>query len=177
MDDGLATRLVEERRTQGRPRVLYRASAAAWRVPPADFRQLAEALLAHFIEGARDPNQAAVSAGRSWADQLIAERAADPEPTADGWTEATELLRSAGFESDVEDTDQGPQLRVWYCPFLESVHSRDSSVCAMHRGLLEGVLAGTESGLVLRELNPLVTATTCLATFWQIAAPTPVQDP
>lgn len=171
VEDGLATRLVEDRRTQGRPRVLYRASAAAWRIPPADFRQLAEALLAHFVEGAPDPSQAALSAGRSWADQLISDRAEGPEPSTAGWAAATELLRSAGFESDVEETDQGPRLRVWHCPYLESVHSRDSSVCGMHRGLLDGVLAATEPGLVVNELEPLVTPTTCLATFRHPAEP------
>jgi predicted ArsR family transcriptional regulator len=52
---------------------------------------------------------------------------------------------------------------VSHCPFLEVAEEHEDVVCAMHLGLMRGVLERREAPLGVRDLEPLVAPGLCLA--------------
>jgi len=67
----------------------------------------------------------------------------------------------AGFEPRFRR--QGAEVEVTFrrCPFRELVDDHRDVVCALHRGLLEGMLGGLRPALDLRELKPFAERGVC----------------
>jgi predicted ArsR family transcriptional regulator len=77
--------------------------------------------------------------GRRAADEL--RRAA---PSGDLLADITAAMARQGFEPEVQATGRGADVVLHTCPFESSALTDRSTVCAIHLGLAEGLLAGTE---------------------------------
>jgi len=169
--DGLAVRAVQEPTGPGRPRVRFSASAPASAGDRRSYPLLAE-MLAGFV-AARVPEAptASIEAGREWGRYLT-----EPPPPFQqvAETEAldtvVERLGGVGFESHVEGHDEDLRLEISHCPFLEVAGRHQSVVCAMHLGLIRGVLEQTRAPLEAPSLDPLVEPSRCVAHFRRVPA-------
>jgi len=162
---GLVTRAPEERRTRGRPRIIYRAVPAPepLHVPgtPADDvdaqarEELLRLLLAGFGHGSPADTERARSLGHDASlhpSTLLGSPASGPrvdddlshaDGTRDDGRAQLRLLEdhlvATGF-----DPAPGPDastLETHGCPFFDLAREHPEVVCRLHEGLLEGVLA------------------------------------
>lgn len=123
---------------RGRPAWLYEATDTDPDV--AEYAGLAAALAASIARTSPDPEQVAAAAGEEWGHQLARGRGAvpsSPEQARDG---LVALLTDLGFDPEVE-RDAPSQVRLTRCPLLEAAHREPEVVCAVHLGLVRGVLA------------------------------------
>lgn len=164
--DGLASRTVERRTSPGRPRVLYTACPG-----PDDernYRLLADVLAGHVATSGGPQVGAqvgAVAAGRGWG-EAVAKQAAEDSSQGRPADRAIETLRralvEAGFRPDVSAREGGFSIALRHCPFREVALAHPDVVCAVHLGLMQGVLA--ESGAPLEaSLEPFAGPRLCLA--------------
>jgi predicted ArsR family transcriptional regulator len=118
----------------GRPAKLYRRPDHGFvsRVPPRDYRLLAE-ILVEAAEG-RPLEDVARAKGR----QLAPKR-----PDAD----VLEVLRSGGYEPFADDDGV---LRLRNCPFDSIAAEHPDLVCGLNLALVEGLLEGAEAHLEVR---------------------------
>jgi predicted ArsR family transcriptional regulator len=73
-----------------------------------------------------------------------------------------EALAEAGFDPRFRRRDaRTVEISMRDCPFRELLDEHRELVCAVHRGLLEGILAASRPPLTLTSLDPLVERTTC----------------
>lgn len=147
----------------GRPRVLYAARGAGR--GPRRYEALA-GVLAGFLAGRLDdPAAESEAAGREWG-RFLAPRPAPFSRTDE--EEALELLERSmddvGFDSRVVPTPgDGVRVEIHHCPFLEVARDRQEVVCALHLGLMRGLLEGSGGPLVAESLEPLVEPGLCRA--------------
>lgn len=119
---------------RGRPRVSYRPARVA-----DSYRDLSQVL----VGGIADPSTA-LRIGRIHGDRL------DPEPAGPAETIRREAERM-GFAPSVKTRDDGTtEIVLHSCPIAGVATGNEKVVCAVHRGIAEGVLA-REGGLELRE--------------------------
>ena len=153
----------------GRPAWRYRAAAAD--PAPAPYRILAAALLEHLATtGGGIP--AAVQAGQTWGRRLAGTVAASEGPVETAVAVLTEL----GFDprrqpADAVGADGAEsvsaagevEVHLHACPFLELVGRQPDVMCALHAGLIRGVLheAGAPDGQAV--LEPFAAPTACVA--------------
>ena len=162
VEAGLAERTTEGRATPGRPKVLYA-------VPPGDvaeedsYRVLAEILTGALEHAASTPAAAAgAQRGRALAAEQVgpvrarmtATRAADV---------VVEGLGRLGFESSAASTRVGRRIDIVPCPYLDLARSRPDVVCAVHRGLMQGVLDQLGAPLEVDRLEPFAEPGRCVA--------------
>ncbi|MDQ7908303.1 helix-turn-helix domain-containing protein [Phytohabitans sp. ZYX-F-186] len=144
--------------TPGRPAWRYRAAAAE--PAPAPYRTLAAALLAH-LATAGGGRPAAVAAGRAWGNQLAAGEAGAAGPVET----AVAVLDRLGFDPRREPgTAEGEvEVHLRTCPFLELVGQQPDVMCALHAGMISGVLrrAGAPDGEAV--LEPFAAPNACVA--------------
>lgn len=169
---GLVVREREDRSAPGRPKVHYVPASDAPLAGDRNYRLLAEILTAHLSATAADPEAAAADAGRTFGRLAARERSGATAAGAGSRTEATgavvDTLDAMGFDSSVTPEPAGVRLDVHRCPFLELAHAPAeagglSVVCAVHRGLMEGLLDETGSQLRVASLEPLVAPGHCIA--------------
>jgi predicted ArsR family transcriptional regulator len=147
LDQLVGSGLVTTRRAPvvgpGRPRLLYRAVAAEGVEGAAAYRLLA-GLLAAELARSGDPT-AAVAAGRAWADRLDLV----PVPLTVGTHESAtstaighvmDLLDEGGFAPELEQGLDRHRIALHRCPFLDLAVECPEVVCAVHLGLVRGVL-------------------------------------
>jgi predicted ArsR family transcriptional regulator len=162
--EGLVTRASEERRTPGRPKVIYAAAGAAPAVSHRSYRLLAEILTSYLSDRLPDPAGSAEEAGEAWGRLL----AAPAEPTDDGSVTSAlqtmiEGMERVGFESHaVEEADE-VRVEVSHCPFLEVAEGHSDVVCSVHLGLMRGMLGQQSAPLRAERLEPLVEPSRCIA--------------
>lgn len=172
----------------GRPAWRYRAAAAE--PAPAPYRALAAALLDH-LATTGGGTAGAVTAGEAWGRRLATPAApADPTSSADPVTAVVGVLRQLGFDprpapaadpAPTGDRDAAPQtpaagsgrtagpesgeveVHLHTCPFLELVGQQPDVMCALHAGMIRGVLhaAGATDGQAV--LEPFAAPTACVA--------------
>lgn len=182
-ESGLASRQREDRVVPGRPKVRYLSASDA---PPAgrrSYRLLAEILAAHLDATATDPERPAIEAGERFgrlaARSSLDNRPETPEtPEIPGVREArledatrvvVETLSAMGFPSVATTEPTGIRLDIGQCPFLELAEARRPGpghlgvVCAVHRGLMQGLLDESDSALRVGSLEPLVAPDHCIA--------------
>lgn len=155
----LVHRASDHRGRMGRPRQLYVASAAPRAT--AGHRQLATVLAGAL---SADPDVAlthADRAGRQWAydEALTSEHLS--------WAEAndalTEVFQRLGFAPRMVESDGGWLLEMAGCPFRELALAYPQVVCAVHRGLLHGLLERLGSPVAEQaELLPFVEPELCI---------------
>ena len=161
--DGLASRASEERRTPGRPKVIYAAASAAPDVSHRSYRLLAEILTSYMSDQLPDPARSAEEAGEAWGRHLSAPATGEVGSEASALRAMTEAMDRVGFESHtVEEADE-VRVEVSHCPFLEVAEHHNDVVCSVHLGLMRGVLGQYSAPLHADRLEPLVEPSRCIA--------------
>lgn len=166
VDAGLAERETESRDQPGRPRVVYRAV-------PTDpdpgagtrsYRLLAEILTGVTAHATPNPSVVASEAGRTWGRYLTERPAPFQRITRDeAIGRLTGVLTDIGFNPVVGPVGTQPQILLRHCPFREiAEHSREV-VCAVHLGLMQGVLTELRAPVTVDRLDPFVEPRLCRA--------------
>ena len=88
---------------------------------------------------ARALDPAAVRGGRAWGEQLRSQLGA----VEDGRERVLLALAHTGFAPQAD----GDRVTLHACPILEAARSHPAVVCAVHLGLIEGVLGAEGAGL------------------------------
>lgn len=141
---GLVERTLAPADGPGRPPQVFRAVPGALEqfAGPGPHEHLANLLLEIIVSG-REPQETGQRVG--------AELAAD-DPTADPVARLMQLTRAVGFDPETpQRIGSGLEIVLRRCPFAPSVRRAQSVVCALHRGVVDGVLSGA-SDWGLREL-------------------------
>ena len=161
---GLVRSRAAARRTPGRPRVVYELDPGAARAERDEYRLLAT-VLAEIAARTADGAAASEEAGRVWGRRLV--RRPEPAPTIgeeDAIARVGEVLAEQGFEPTVEER----RIEMHRCPFHELAETSSEIVCAVHRGLISGALAGLGQQLAVGELEIFPRPDVCIA---HLAAP------
>lgn len=148
---GLAQRRPDSTGRRGRPRMLF--SPAAGTRGDRSREQLIAVLVAALARDADAPAES-LRAGRRWADALSARM---PEAGTDAGARLVEELDALGFAP--ERVPDG--IRLSACPFREAAQAHPEVVCAVHRGLVERLVAAAEPHRPV-QLLPFVEPDVCL---------------
>lgn len=159
--DGLAERTTEPRETPGRPRILYTSEGPS--PGPRSYELLAE-MLTGLVSSMDQAGPATVELGKAWGRHLV-ERAAPSErvDAQEAVVRLNRVLDAVGFRSEVRDTDEGLEVRLHHCPFLEVASKHTDTVCAIHLGLMQGALDELGAPVRATSLEPFVTPQLCVA--------------
>ncbi|MFB8227713.1 helix-turn-helix transcriptional regulator [Cellulosimicrobium sp. NPDC055967] len=181
-DAGFVRSAPEVRTTRGRPRILYEAIAGE--DPPRDdgaARRLGESLVRAALTRAvlghddapQDPAHApapgsgddlagtARAAGRRLADVLRSSGREAPAPTPENQLAALDdHLHQLGLDPELEE--ERLRFHLYRCPFLALAADREDVVCAVHLGLVQGVLAGVGGPVRAEALLPFVEPHHCV---------------
>jgi predicted ArsR family transcriptional regulator len=164
VDAGLATREPQPRETPGRPSVAYRATD--WDRPMGQrrYRLLAEMLTSMIAGMVPQPQAAATEAGREWGRYLTEQPPPYRGPAAEqAVAKLASALEELGFAPEVVAESQGYRLRLRQCPFREVAQQHQDVVCAMHLGLLQGVLEQIRAPVTADDLQPFAEPGVCVA--------------
>ncbi|WP_225753605.1 metalloregulator ArsR/SmtB family transcription factor [Actinotalea sp. Marseille-Q4924] len=146
---GFADRAPEIRRTRGRPRMLYRSTAAD--ASTELDQRVRDQLMKALLSGYPHPDDARVraeQAGEAWAAHYPCDTAGRDEGTrASQLTALHDHFRALGFEP-APGTD-GLTLRLLHCPFADLRDENGDVVCRVHLGLTRGMLARHEGPLTV----------------------------
>lgn len=168
---GLVDRAPAAERAVGRPRVVYRPVASG-----ADaYRLLAEALVRELAEEGAAGRARAERVGLAWAasrpagSELVAELAQagfDPRPGNPGDDPSGDPHGASGA-SGAAGVITRVEMRA--CPYLDLARQHPDVVCAVHKGLIEGLVAGERPGPVRREVElvPFATDECCVVHITQ----------
>jgi predicted ArsR family transcriptional regulator len=130
---GSASRIASRSGGRGRPAWAYLA-----REP--EYAALAMALASGLDSGVgRTLDPAAVRGGRAWGERLRDQLGA----VEDGRERVLLALAHTGFAPEAS----GDRIALNACPILEAARSHPAVVCAVHLGLVEGVLGADGAGL------------------------------
>jgi predicted ArsR family transcriptional regulator len=73
-----------------------------------------------------------------------------------------EAMAEAGFEPRFRRQGaKAVEVTLRSCPFRDLVDEHRELVCALHRGLVEGMLGGLKPPLALKEFKPFVERGVC----------------
>jgi predicted ArsR family transcriptional regulator len=178
VEAGLATREAQARGAAGRPSMAYRA-AGPGPAGPRRYRLLAEMLTSLIAGLMAEPGEAAAAAGREWGAYLT-----EPPPpyqrigASESLARLTAILAELGFapqltaEGEPQLAAEGePQvaalgdryrLSLRECPFKEVALQHQDVVCALHLGLMRGVLAQLRSAVTADRLEPFAEPGLCV---------------
>ncbi len=175
---GLARRVVEDRETPGRPRVLYEPTGSAADVlssarphgSEASYRELARMLALQLAETA-GVHDAAIRAGRRWAaaldEQPLPARRLSAVAAADV---LAAVLGRLGF---VPETDlPGSRILLHRCPFADVARDHRAVVCGIHLGMLKATMERLDAPLDVAGLDPFVADDPILCVVWLATRPT-----
>jgi predicted ArsR family transcriptional regulator len=165
----VATGLVRRSRAtvtgRGRPAWLYES----WEgdADQAEYAGLAAALSRAVAESAAEPTAAAEAQGRVWGhDMVVARRGRDGSSDPAAVVVAT--LDDLRFAPRVEP-ESPTVVRLERCPLLESAHRFPDVVCAVHLGMVRGVLERLGESTEGTDLHPFAEPGACLLVLPQLA--------
>jgi predicted ArsR family transcriptional regulator len=164
VDAGLAAREPQPRETPGRPSMAYRATERDGPMGQRRYRLLAEMLTSMIAGMVPQPQAAATEAGREWGRYLTEQ----PPPyrglaAEEAVTKLASALEEIGFAPEVVAEGAGYRIRLRQCPFREVAEQHQDVVCAMHLGLLQGVLEKSRAPVNADSLEPFAEAGGCVA--------------
>ncbi|MGH3192007.1 MAG: helix-turn-helix transcriptional regulator [Streptosporangiaceae bacterium] len=172
VDAGLATREPQPRETPGRPSMAYRAAESDGPTGQRRYRLLAEMLTSMIAGVMPEPREAAAEAGREWGRYLTEQP--PPYQRLDAG-QAIEKLDSAlaeiGFAPEAVAEGGGYRLHLHQCPFREVAERHQDVVCALHLGLMQGVLEQLRAPVSAERLVPFAEPSVCIAELTTGAAP------
>lgn len=159
---GLVDRELRKSASVGRPQTMYFA------VEPdpdegRDTRLLAE-ILSGLLRGKRAQERAEELA-REWGGYLVAQGGPKPGvqlPSRRNLAVLQEAMATAGFDPRFRRRGaKRVEITLRDCPSRELLEDHRDLVCAIHRGLLRGMLEGLKPAMRLAEFAPLAERTTC----------------
>lgn len=161
---GLVTSETQPPQGRGRPRVAYRATAAAGEEGGRRYRLLAEiltALVARFVPEAGGQLE---EIGEAWGHYLVD----SPTPFAslsdeEAITRLVGFLDEIGFQPRLDQTARGRRILMRPCPFLELARAHQEVICPIHLGLIRGALAELGARTRATKLEPFVRPDLCVA--------------
>lgn len=160
--DGLVGRHLEGRTAPGRPRVTFTAvdTSSGQRSYPL----LAKILASLMADALPDAAQTATEAGRAWGHYLTERptpytRISEQEAVA----ALVRILDTMGFAPEPAAGGDSTQIHLRNCPFLEVAEVNGQVVCAIHLGIMQGVLAELGSPVTADRLEPFVEPSLCIA--------------
>jgi predicted ArsR family transcriptional regulator len=161
---GLAERTVEDRTRPGRPRALYTARPDSPRAGHRSYRILADILASYMAAQVPEPTTAGLQAGQVWGRYL----AVRPPPfrRLDAVAATEQLIRTLddiGFAPEAVTVEGKQQILLRHCPFLEIAAQHRDVVCAVHLGLMQGLLAELDAPVDTERIDRLVEPTLCIA--------------
>ena len=153
---GLVSAAASKGSSVGRPHTLYAALELEDR-EGRDHRLLAD-ILAALVSGARARERAA-SIARDWGEYLVGRSVPKPgarKRAGPNLAQLQEALAEAGFDPRFRRrSSRTVEISLRDCPFRDMLDDHRDLVCGIHRGLLEGMLAGSRPPLRLTEFEPL----------------------
>ncbi len=152
---------------KGRPRALYQATAEGVRTGERNYLLLSEVLLESLAETAPDPAEAALEAGRTWgglvASAVTSDSSAARPPSRAADQLIVEAAEEMGFDPQAHPARHPTVVLLRNCPFREAVDQHAEIVCALHRGLIDGVVAACEDPPALQtRLEPFAQPGCCI---------------
>lgn len=130
--DGYVQRTRSASTGRGRPAWLWRAVAQDEVAP---YAHLAGVLAATLARTVADPPAEARRAGREWGARLAAQAAG--RDAADPRAAVVAVMDAQGFAPH----DTGDAVLLHRCPMIEAAAQHPDIVCAVHLGMVDGVLA------------------------------------
>ncbi len=144
----------------GRPQVLYSAIDREER-EGRDYRLFAD-ILAGLMTTGRQRERAAALA-RDWGAYLVGRAVPKPgtrRPAGPNLAVLQEALAEAGFEPRFRRRSANTvEITLRECPFRDLLEEHRTLVCAVHLGLLEGMLGASRPPMALTEFQPQVERT------------------
>jgi predicted ArsR family transcriptional regulator len=161
---GLVSREVRKTASVGRPQTLYSARELD-SAGEHDYRLLAE-MLTGLVKGKRALAQAQELAGQ-WGAYLLAEVGPGPKPGSEAPARRNlamlrDAMARAGFEPRFRRT-QGAAIEITLrdCPFRDLAEDHRELACALHRGLVEGMVGGLKPPMAVKEFHPFAERGIC----------------
>lgn len=154
----------ETGRRPGRPRTAYEATALALRAGPRNYGLLAAALANSLAAQSADSAGAALQSGEAWGRTLA--RPAPARSVASGAAanrQLLDVLDEMGFYPEPLPKRQPRQIKLHNCPFREVAETNPEVVCAIHLGMMQGLLAALDAPVDVTDLDPFVTPGLCVA--------------
>jgi predicted ArsR family transcriptional regulator len=149
---------------RGRPRVAYRATAAAGDEGGRRYRLLAEILTALVARYGAEAATQLEEIGEAWGRYLVDApprfSSADDERAV---AKLLELLTELGFQPQLERGTRGRRILMRPCPFLELAREHQDVICPIHLGLMRGALAEVGARTRATKLEPFVRSDLCVA--------------
>lgn len=162
-DAGLVVSEAQPPTGRGRPRLVYRATAAE-SGEGRRYRLLAEILTALVARFGPEAAAQLEEIGEAWGHYLVD---SPPPYAAVSDEEAVErlvaLLADAGFRPELDETRSGRRILMRPCPFLELARRHQDVVCPIHLGLIRGALAELGAATTASSLEPFVDPDLCVA--------------
>jgi predicted ArsR family transcriptional regulator len=159
---GLVSREVRKSATVGRPQTLYTVRQTEGE-EGRDYRLLAE-MLCGLVKGQRALEQARALA-RQWGAYLVAQGGPKPGvrlPARRNLAVLQEAMARAGFQPRFRrSADSSIEVNLRQCPFRDLADDHRELVCTLHRGLVEGMVAGLKPPLSLKEFKPFAERGIC----------------
>jgi predicted ArsR family transcriptional regulator len=161
---GLISREMRKSTTVGRPQTMYRVREVEDQAG-RDYRLLAEMLIG-LVRGKRALAQAEELA-RRWGSYLIAREGPKPSLRAHSGPNLAilqEAMAEAGFDPRFRRLRGGGttiEVTLRDCPFRDLADDYRDLVCTLHRGLVEGMLAGLDPSLGIKDFRPFVERNLC----------------
>ena len=155
--DGHVTRSRAPAEGRGRPAWLWRPTRHGAASP---YAALAGVLAGTLAAAGADPAALAHRAGRTWGAELAADRPETARP-APARRVVLEAMDAQGFAPE----DDGRRIVLHRCPLLEAAGRHPEVVCAVHAGMIDGLLENTrEEGAEVpgTELIPFAAPGRCL---------------
>jgi len=160
---GLVTHEIRKGGTAGRPRTMYLVSEPADE-ESREYRLLAEMLIG--LVGGKRALERAQEVARDWGAYLIAQGRPKPgsrPPAGVSLALLQEAMARAGFDPRFRRKgDKAVEITLRDCPFRDLADEHRELVCTLHRGLLEGIVAGVKPPLAIRSFKPFAERNRCL---------------
>jgi predicted ArsR family transcriptional regulator len=158
---GLVTHQVRKTAAVGRPQMLYEALEASGD-GGKDYRFLAE-ILCGMVRTPREIARAADLA-REWGAYLLSQGGPKPGvrlPARRNLAVLRDAMARAGFDPRFRRQGAAVEVTLRACPFRDLTDDYRDLVCTLHRGLVEGMLAGLNPRITLREFKPFAERGVC----------------
>lgn len=176
VDGGFIDRATEDRVLPGRPRMLYQARPGGTRPGRRSYHLLAEILTSFVAAQSPQATKSALEAGRSWGRYLTEKPPPFRQVDATFATEQlVATLDEIGFAPEAVTSGGHREIRLRHCPFRETAERHPEVVCAIHLGLMKGVLQELDAPLDADRLDPFVEPSLCVAHLSKPAAKHPAK--
>ncbi len=136
---------------RGRPAWLYAATGSG--SFDVEYAGLAAALARTVVRTSDRPANAAALAGEEWGRELARARGAGPSRPEEARRHVLKVLDDLGFQCETDDRSPA-EVRLTRCPLLEAAYRHQEVVCAVHVGLVRGVLQENGADPAGTQLSP-----------------------